>query len=108
MCSSDLDFKVSFGGFEFICVDKGFNSNELIDVVIRPEDIVLSKKEVGKITGVVDDITFKGVHFEIIVMVLDKEYIIHSTQRQVIGSVVSLNFGPDDIHVMRKSIEELK
>jgi spermidine/putrescine transport system ATP-binding protein len=102
------DFKVSFGGFEFECVDKGFNRNELIEVVIRPEDIILSKKEVGKITGVVDDITFKGVHFEIIVMVLDKEYIIHSTQRQVIGSVVSLNFGPDDIHVMRKSIEELK
>ncbi len=99
------DFKVLFEGFEFICVDKGFNNSEEVDVVIRPEDIVLSKKEVGKITGIVDDITFKGVHFEIIVMVEDKEYIIHSTQKQIKGSIVSLNFGPDDIHVMRKTIE---
>ncbi len=102
------DLKVSFGGFKFECVDKGFKSNELVDVVVRPEDIVLSKEKVGKITGVVDDITFKGVHFEIIVMVKDKEYIIHSTQRQVIGTTVSLEIGPNDIHVMRKSLEELK
>ena len=100
------DLKVSFGGFKFECVDKGFKSNELVDVVVRPEDIVLSKEEVGKITGIVDDITFKGVHFEIIVMVEGKEYIIHSTQRQTVGSMVSLEIGPDDIHVMRKSIEE--
>ena len=64
------------------------------------------KEEVSKITGIVDDITFKGVHFEIIVMVEGKEYIIHSTQRQTVGSMVSLEIGPDDIHVMRKSIEE--
>ncbi len=102
------DLKVSFGGFKFECVDKGFKNNELVDVVVRPEDIVLSKEEVGKITGVVDDITFKGVHFEIIVMVEDKEYIIHSTQRQTVGSIVSLGIGPNDIHGMRKSLEESK
>lgn len=102
------DLKVSFGGFDFECVDKGFNKNELVDVVIRPEDIVLGKEDIGKITGVVDDITFKGVHFEIIVMVKDKEYIIHSTQRQSVGSIVSFGIGPDDIHVMRKSLEDSK
>jgi spermidine/putrescine transport system ATP-binding protein len=96
------DLLVEFEGIKFECVDKGFSNNELIDVVIRPEDIVLSKKEVGKITGIVDDITFKGVHFEIIVMVKEKEYIIHSTERQTIGSIVSLLFEPDDIHVMKK------
>ena len=100
------DYKVVFEDITFGCVDKGFRNGELVDVVIRPEDIVLSDKKVGKITGVVDDITFKGVHFEIIVMVGDKEYIIHSTKREEIGSKVSLNFGPDDIHVMRKTIEE--
>lgn len=96
------DLLVEFEGIKVECVDKGFSNNELIDVVIRPEDIVLSKKEVGKITGTVDDITFKGVHFEIIVMVNEKEYIIHSTERQTIGSIVSLSFGPDDIHIMKK------
>ncbi len=102
------DLQVKFEGIVFECVDKGFNNNELVDVVVRPEDIVLSKKEVGKITGVVDDITFKGVHFEIIVMVEDKEYIIHSTERQIIGSEVSLKIGPNDIHIMKKTSEEIK
>lgn len=102
------DLLVEFEGIKFKCVDKGFNKNELVDVVIRPEDIVLSEKSIGKITGIVDDITFKGVHFEIIVMVEDREFIIHSTERQSVGSIVSLNFDPDDIHVMKKTSEEIK
>lgn len=97
------DYLVNFAGFDFECVDKGFNNDELIDVVIRPEDIELIPAIKGKITGIVDDITFKGVHFEIIVMVGKKEYIIHSTDKQEIGTKVSLVFGPDDIHVMKQS-----
>ena len=96
------DYLVHFEGIDFECVDKGFNSNQEVDVVIRPEDIILAKEEVGAINGVVTDITFKGVHFEIIVMVNDKEYIIHSTDRQEVGTRVSINFDPDEIHVMRK------
>lgn len=102
------DYVAQFEGIEFKCVDKGFINNELVDIVIRPEDINLVKKEVGKITGIIDDITFKGVHFEIIVMVDDIEYIIHSTKRQKIGDIVSLDFGPDDIHVMKKTDEKIK
>ncbi len=97
------DYLVNFEGLDFECVDKGFNDFEPIDVVIRPEDIVLSKKAKGKITGVVDDIIFKGVHYEICVLVDSKEYVIHSTDPQKIGDIVSLNFDPDEIHVMRKT-----
>jgi spermidine/putrescine transport system ATP-binding protein len=99
------DFLVEFEGIEFECVDKGFNKNELVEIVIRPEDIVLSKETKGKITGVVDDITFKGVHYEIIIMVANKEYVVHSTDHEEIGSIVSLNFDPDDIHVMKRTNE---
>ena len=99
------DYLVNFGGYDFICVDKGFTENEEIDVVIRPEDIVLSEKRENRITGIVDDITFKGVHYEITVMVEDKEYVIHSTDIVKIGEVVSLNFDPDEIHVMKRSNE---
>lgn len=95
------DYLVHFGGFDFKCVDKGFKINETIEVVVRPEDIVLSNKKRNRITGIVDDITFKGVHYEIIVMVEDKEYIIHSTDPVEVGKIVSLNFDPDDIHVMK-------
>lgn len=97
------DYLVHFEGIDFECVDEGFEANEEVDIVIRPEDIILSKEKKGFISGIVDDITFKGVHFEITVMVENREYIIHSTVRQEIGTTVSLLFGPEDIHVMRKS-----
>jgi spermidine/putrescine transport system ATP-binding protein len=97
------DYLVHFEDIDFECVDVGFKENELIDVVIRPEDIVLTEKMTDKITGVVDDITFKGVHYEISVLVEDKEYVIHSTDPQQIGDIVSLNFDPDEIHVMKRS-----
>lgn len=99
------DFLVHFEGLDFECVDKGFKDNELIDVVIRPEDVILSEPREDRIVGVVDDMIFKGVHYEIIVMVQEKEYVIHSTDPAVIGSNVSLNFDPDEIHVMKRSNE---
>lgn len=98
------DFLVHFEGLDFECVDKGFKDNEPIDVVIRPEDIILSEPREGRIVGEVDDMIFKGVHYEIIVMVGEKEYVIHSTDPAVIGSKVSLNFDPDEIHVMKRTI----
>jgi spermidine/putrescine transport system ATP-binding protein len=96
------DFLVEFEGVKFECVDQGFKSLEEVDVVIRPEDIEL-QKEKGEINGIVDAITFKGVHYEIIVMVDEKEYIIHSTDPKTVGDKVSLHFEPEDIHVMVKS-----
>jgi spermidine/putrescine transport system ATP-binding protein len=95
------DYEVIFEGHSFMCVDFGFDENEPVDVVIRPEDIVLHKKK-GKINGIVDAITFKGVHYEIIVMVKNKEYIVHSTTKKEVGDAVSLHFEKEDIHVMRK------
>jgi spermidine/putrescine transport system ATP-binding protein len=97
------DYLVQFEGFKYKCLDAGFEKNEMVDVVIRPEDIELKKVQEGNIIGVVDDITFKGVHYEIIVMVDKKEYVIHSTEKQEIGTTVSMHFGIDSIHVMSKS-----
>ncbi len=97
------DYLVEFQNHQFSCVDYGFKPNELVDIVIRPEDIVLSNKVENQISGIVDDITFKGVHYEIIVVVDGKEYIIHSINKVNIGDEVSLLFGDEDIHVMRKS-----
>lgn len=99
------DLLVHFEGLDFVCVDKGFQPNEPIDVVIRPEDIVLKKAKKDGLNGIVDDIIFKGVHYEIIVMVGTKEFIIHSTIPVQVGQPVSLNFGPEDIHVMKRTNE---
>lgn len=94
------DYLVEFEGLEFECVDVGFEVNEKIEVVLRPEDIEL-KPANGGINGLVTDITFKGVHYEIIVDVNGREYIIHSTDAQTVGNHVSLIFEKEDIHVMR-------
>ena len=94
------DYYVEFEGIKFECVDKGFELNETIEVVLRPEDIEL-KKPNGGIVGNVTDIIFKGVHYEIIVDVKGREYIIHSTDAQKVGTEVSLVFEKEDIHVMR-------
>ncbi len=99
------DYLVHFEGLDFTCVDKGFAKNEPIDIVIRPEDIVLAAPADDRINGVVDDIIFKGVHYEIIVLVNGREYIIHSTDPVNVGDEVSLNFDPDEIHVMKRTDE---
>ncbi|HEY8436084.1 MAG TPA: spermidine/putrescine ABC transporter ATP-binding protein [Haloplasmataceae bacterium] len=96
------DYKVQFENAVFDCVDSGFAPNEPVDVVIRPEDLLIIPKEEAKITGVVDSIIFKGVHYEIIVMVEDREYVIHSVDPAVVGDVVGLTVDPDDIHIMKK------
>ncbi|MDZ7543621.1 TOBE domain-containing protein, partial [Clostridium perfringens] len=58
------DFKVEFCSKTFECVDKGFEKNELIDVVIRPEDIKIVSSDKGMLKGTVKSIIFKGVHYE--------------------------------------------
>ena len=55
------DFLVEFDGVEFECVDKGFEDNEPIEVVLRPEDLDIVAPEEAKITGTVKSVTFKGV-----------------------------------------------
>ncbi|MFA7144615.1 MAG: TOBE domain-containing protein, partial [Candidatus Izemoplasmatales bacterium] len=93
---------VSFCDREFECVDRGFDSNELVDVVIRPEDFDFVPPSKAKITGVVDSLIFKGVHYEINVIVDDHEYTIHTTKFRDVGQKVGLAVTPDNIHVMKR------
>lgn len=96
------DLLVSFDGFDFECVDKGFKDNEEVEVVLRPEDIDIVDVEHSKIKGTVKSIIFKGVHYEIVVETKDRDYLIHTTDYFEIGLNVGLTFGPEDIHVMYK------
>ncbi len=47
-------------GHEFPCVDEGFARNEPVDVVIRPEDIMIVGEDVGQLTGVVRERAVQG------------------------------------------------
>jgi spermidine/putrescine transport system ATP-binding protein len=94
------DLLVAFDDEEFECVDKGFKTNESVEVVIRPEDIDIVKPKEAKVKGIVKSIIFKGVHHEIVVETPYRDYLIHTTDYFEPGLKVGLKFGPDDIHVM--------
>ncbi len=96
------DFLVEFAGGSFPCVDMGFDQNELVDVVIRPEDIKVVPQIAGKLSGVVESVTFKGVHYEMIVNGCGYHWMIHSTSFEEPGSIIGMNVVPEDIHIMRK------
>lgn len=96
------DLLVEICGREFECVDKGFGENVPVDVVIRPEDIKLIDVNDAKITGVVESVTFKGVHYEMVIEAYDYSWLVHSTKAAELGSAVGITFDPYDIHIMRK------
>jgi spermidine/putrescine transport system ATP-binding protein len=96
------DFSAQFAGREFECVDKGFADNEEVDVVVRPEDIKLVREQDGMLCGEVKSVTFKGVHYEIIVHSRGLSWMIHRTLMEPVDSKVGLNILPNDIHIMKK------
>lgn len=96
------DFKVEFCGKVFDCVDKGFEKNENIEVVIRPEDIKMVKPSEGMIKGIVTSTVFKGVHYEILVKENDRVWMLHNTKSAEVGSELGMDIYPEDIHIMRK------
>ena len=96
------DFLVSFCGHDFTCVDRGFQVNEPVQVVVRPEDVVIVPPSAGMLTGLVREVIFKGVHFEMHVDVEGKEWLIHSTQASQPGELIGMNIGPDEIHIMSR------
>lgn len=97
------DFKASFAGKTFDCLDKGFEKNEPVDVVIRPEDVDVVPIEKGMLSGEVTSVTFKGVHFEIIVDINGFKWMIQTTDYEPVGAKIGLYIEPDAIHIMKKS-----
>lgn len=101
------DLLVEISGHEFVCVDSGFGENTPVDVVIRPEDIKLTSSDDAHISGLVKSVTFKGVHYEMLIEAYDHNWLVHSTKAAEIGSTVGITFEPDDIHIMNK-MEEIR
>lgn len=96
------DFIVEFENIIFDCVDSGVEENEEIDVVIRPEDLVIEKSDEAKLKGKVTSVTFKGVHYEILVESENFLWKVHSTNMVPVGTLVGLSVLPENIHVMKK------
>ena len=97
------DYKVKFFGRVFDCVDFGFQPNEPVDVVIRPEDIDIVAPDQGHLVGTVTSVTFKGLNYDIIVEFKGFKWLIQTTDFHGVGSVIGIRLNPEDIHIMHKS-----
>jgi spermidine/putrescine transport system ATP-binding protein len=100
------DYEVVFEDKHFECVDYGFDENEPVDIVIRPEDLDIVPKEKGKLKGVVRSVLFKGVHYEMEVTANNYEWLVHSTDFFPVGTEVGIKVDPFDIQIMNKPESE--
>lgn len=100
------DYTVTFGGVKFKCLDKGFDKNEFVEAVVRPEDIQIVKPGASaSLTGKVTSVTFKGVHFEILVDVGGFIWMIQTTRDDVkVDDIIGMYIEPDAIHIMKRSV----
>ena len=97
------DCLVEFSGNRFVCLDKGFDKDEAVDGVVRPEDVDVVEPDKGMLKGVVTSVTFKGVHFEIIVDIGGFKWMIQTTDFHPVDAKIGLYIEPDAIHIMKKS-----
>ena len=98
------DRDVSFCGARMKCVDTGFAPDEQVDVVVRPEDVIVIPAANAPFSGKVLSTTFKGVHYEMIVDIpgQDEDWLIQSTVAQNVGEVIGMTVEPENIHIMKK------
>ena len=96
------DGQVRFCGKAFPCLDGGFEKDEPVDVVVRPEDVQITDYDKGVLKGKVTSVIFKGMHYQILVQCGRYEIEIQSTATPAVGDMVGLNVQPDGIHVMKK------
>ena len=95
--------QVQFCDHTFTCVDD-FHVGTKVEVVVRPEDIVMKPKGEGMMDVVVDSVVFKGVHYEITVLSGDNEIVIHSIYNAVVGDTISIDIDPDSIHLIENNL----
>ena len=88
---------------KFTCLDKGFEKDEQVDVVIRPEDVDIVPVDQGQLKGTVTNVTFKGMQYDIIVDFYGFKWLIQTTDLSPVGSRIGIKIDPDGIHVMKKS-----
>ena len=91
--------KVRFCGGEFMGMDD-VAEGTLVDVVVRPEDVIITKTEDGIIEGEVVSVIFKGMHYEVTVESGKYEMVIRTTKCYSVGERIGMKLEPDGIHIM--------
>lgn len=95
------DKVVRFMDKEFDCIDVGFAEGEEVDVVIRPEDLDIIPVDNAPLVGQISSNIFKGVHFELCVMIDGKEFVVHTYENHPVGETIGLKVDSFEIHLMK-------
>ena len=90
----------------FPCIDEGFGKKKPVDVVIRPEDIIIGKPGEGIMDGVVTSNVFIGVHYEMCIEAGGYEWLAQNTTSYPVGMQVSISVTPENIQIMNKPQSE--
>lgn len=98
------DYYVRISGVVFDCLDKGFEPNEKVEAVIRPEDIKIHELGTNDtLPGKVTDVVFKGTFFETFVDVGGFIWLVQTTEYHKVGETIGMYIDADSIHVMKRS-----
>ncbi len=100
------DFVVKICDHIFPCIDSGFGRKKPVDVVIRPEDIIIGRPGEGIMDGVVTSNVFIGVHYEMCIEAGGYEWLVQNTTSYPVGTQVSINVIPENIQIMNKPQSE--
>ena len=99
--------KVKFLNHVFDCVDD-FPVNEKVDVVVRPEDVEMTKvtgeAKPDRLTAKIVTKIFKGIHYEYVLEVGKSEIVAQSTKDYGDNSLVYIDFEPENIQIMKKEL----
>lgn len=96
------DRLVKIGDTVFDCVDEGFGVNRPVDVMIRPEDIIIKGKGQGRVDGVVTHNIFIGVHYEMEIEAGGVTWLAQNTTSYPVGTEVGIDVIPFNIQIMKK------
>lgn len=97
---------VEFMGVKFDCTGYTFANNEVVDVVIRPEDFDVVKLDEAKLIGKVTNSIFKGVHNELTLDANGVELFVNTYENYEIGEPIGLKVDPYEIHLMKVNKDE--
>ena len=97
--------KVRFIGASWDCVDD-FPLNEKVDIVIRPEDVLIGEPGAGIVDGTITSKNFKGVHYEFIVRVGKNEVLCRDTHDHEVGATISIRVEKENLQIMHKELTE--
>ena len=86
----------------FPCIDEGFGRNKPVDVVIRPEDLIIGQPGEGRLDGEITHNVFIGVHYEMEIEAGGFLWLAQNTKSYPVGTKVSLDVIPENIQIMHK------